>query len=104
MRIALLHEDFAVRGAATPDQLGVLETIDAVDVALVELGHSVVRIAVTEHVDEWSTRLQQADADVVFNLCETLCGRSDHEFRVAAVVELLGLPLTGNGAETLALG
>src|SRR5690606_10139262 len=38
-----------------------------------------------------------------FNLCEGTNGSSANEWRVAAVIELLGLPMTGSPAETLAL-
>src|SRR4051812_29478395 len=103
MRIALLHDDVQARSQATADEIGVLEAVEAVDIALSDLGHVPVRVGVGERVDEWLARVQAADVEMVFNLCEGAAGRSDHEFRVAGALELMGLPLTGSGAETLAL-
>jgi D-alanine-D-alanine ligase len=104
MRIALLHDDVLARPDAMPDEIGVLEAVEAVDVALTGLGHSTVRIAVGNHPDAWTLKLADAGVELVFNLCEGAAGRSEHEFRVAAMVEMLGLPMTGSGSETLALG
>ncbi len=41
--------------------------------------------------------------DVVFNVCEAPLGRIDREAQIAALLELLGVPFTGCGSETLAL-
>ena len=41
--------------------------------------------------------------DVVFNLCEAPQGRPDLEAQFAGMLELLGVPFTGNSSETLAL-
>jgi D-alanine-D-alanine ligase len=104
MRIALLHDDVLARAGATPDEIGVLEAVDAVDTALKGLGHSTARVPIGEHHDVWMANLEMAAAGLVFNLCEGVAGRSDHEFRIAAMVEMLGLPITGSSSETLALG
>ena len=41
--------------------------------------------------------------DVVFNLCEAPQGRPDLEAQFAGILELMGVPFTGNRSETLAL-
>lgn len=103
MRVAILHDGVASRPESAPDELGVLEAVEAVDVALRDLGHAPVRIEVGHALEQWSGRLADAAAELVFNLCEALAGRSAHEARVAAVVELLGLPMTGSASDVLAL-
>lgn len=103
MRIAILHDDVASRPEATPDERGVLEAVEAVHLALRDLGHVPIRIPVGPELDAWTARLTEASVELVFNLCEGVAGRSAHEARVAAVLELLGLPMTGSGCETLAL-
>lgn len=103
MRIAVLYDDVAARPDATPDERGVLEAVEAVDLALRDLGHAPVRIAVGAGLDPWAARLADADVALVFNLCEGAGGTSTHEARVAAAIELIGLPMTGSPAETLAL-
>ena len=103
MRIALLFDDVATRPEATLDERGVLEALEAVDVALRDLVHTPVRVGVGGPLEQWVGELREADVDLVFNLCEGAYGASANEPRVAAAVELLGLPLTGSSAETLAL-
>jgi D-alanine-D-alanine ligase len=103
MRIAILHDDVASREDATLDERGVLEAVEAVHLALRDLGHVPVRVPVGARPGEWAAILAEASVDLVFNLCEGVGGRSDGEARAAALVELLGLPMTGSGSETLAL-
>jgi D-alanine-D-alanine ligase len=103
MRIALLHDDVLGRPDAAPDERGVLEAVEAVDVALRDLGHQPVRITVGTRLESWVADLSESGAELVFNLCEGAGGSSALEPNVAAVVELLGLPVTGSSSETLAL-
>ncbi len=103
MRVALLHDDVLGRTAASPDELGVLEAIEAIGGALTELGHVPVYVSVGERLDDWLRELRAADVALVFNLCEGVGGSSAGEVGVAAVIELLGLPMTGSPADTLAL-
>lgn len=103
MRIALLHDDVLGRSGASPDELGVLEAVDAVEQALRQLGHVPVRIPVTPALEAWIDELRRSRAELVFNLCEGVGGVSGAEVNVAAVIELLGLPRTGSPSDTLAL-
>lgn len=103
MRVAILHDDVLGRSAATADELGVLEAVDAVDGALRELGHAAVRVPVGARPERWLAQLSGTGAELVFNLCEGVAGSSAGEVGVAAAVELLGLPMTGNRSDTLAL-
>ncbi|MGH7476497.1 MAG: D-alanine--D-alanine ligase family protein [Longimicrobiales bacterium] len=103
MRIAILYDAVETRPQATADERGVLEAVDAVDSALRGLGHWPIRVAVGRAPLAWLARLEAARCDAAFNLCEGVGGRASLEAAVAAAVELLGVPLTGSSAETLAL-
>lgn len=103
MRVAVLYDDISERPAAATDVAAVLQSVEAVEAALRELGHAPVRVPVPPILDGWPARLARANPDVVFNLCEGAGRESADEAKVAGAVELLGLPMTGSGAETLAL-
>lgn len=103
MRVAILHDDVLGRRNASADELGVLEALDAVGSALRELGHSVECVRVTAWPSQWLPALAALAPELVFNLCEGVAGASAGEVGVAAVVELLRIPMTGCPADTLAL-
>lgn len=103
MKVAVLFDDVYARAAATADERGVLEAVDAVEHALGAVGHNTARVPVGERLAVWCARLEDARADLVFNLCEGVNGSSAREANAAAVVELLGLPMTGSNSATLAL-
>ncbi|HEY8469611.1 MAG TPA: hypothetical protein VIL18_08210 [Longimicrobiales bacterium] len=103
MNVGILYDEIAGRNAAPADVRGVLEAIEAVVVALRELGHAPLTIPVGSDLDAWTGLLREARVDLVFNLCEGVGGAAAREAHVAAVVELMGLPMTGSGSETLAL-
>jgi D-alanine-D-alanine ligase len=104
VRVAVLFDDVTSRAQATADERGVLEAVDAVVAVLERAGHEALRIPVTPCVGDWIGPLLGRRADVAFNLCEGVGGSSAHEPHVAAVIELVGLPMTGCGAATLSLG
>lgn len=103
MRIGILYDDVDDRREADSDTQGARETVEAVSLALRDLGHLPVRIPVAGAPDLWAGQLADASIELVFNLCGGTGGTSDVETKVAALVELLGLPMTGSGSETLAL-
>ncbi len=103
MKIALLYDDVSSRPNATADDLSILESLDAVDDAILALGYTPMWFPVPPRVDGWIDLLAHSSIDVVFNLCEGVGGDSANEVRVAGIVELLGLKMTGCSAETLGL-
>jgi D-alanine-D-alanine ligase len=103
LRVAILYDEAASDPAAAPDISDVLTAVEAVQVALRDLGHTPIRLGVAGAPERWAARLADAEVDVVFNLCEGVGGAGAGEARVAAVVELMGLPLTGCGSELLGL-
>jgi D-alanine-D-alanine ligase-like ATP-grasp enzyme len=74
-------------------------TIAAVETALHEGGHEVVRI---EADAELYHELRTAKPDIVFNIAEGVRGES-RESQVPAICEFLGIPYTGSGVLTTAL-
>ncbi|MGH7555326.1 MAG: D-alanine--D-alanine ligase family protein, partial [Longimicrobiales bacterium] len=103
MKIALIFDDLESRPDAGPAERSVIETVDAVQAALVRLGHRPVRVPLGGPATRWCAAITVAQPDLVFNLCEGIDGASALEPHVAAFVELLGLPFTGSSGETLAL-
>jgi D-alanine-D-alanine ligase len=102
MRVAILYDGAARRLAAAPDVAGVVESVEAVRASLLELGHEPCEVAADADVPRWSGELRALAPHVVFNLCEGIGGQSALEVHAAAVVELLGLHMTGAPAELLA--
>ena len=74
-----------------------------VEVALAELGHESVGIAVHDRVGEIVQAIEEAQYDLVFNLCETFAGDYRLEVNVAAVMEMSRVPYTGAGVAGLLL-
>ncbi|NUN50471.1 MAG: ATP-grasp domain-containing protein [Candidatus Brocadiae bacterium] len=71
--------------------------------ALARLGHIPVPFPVPLEIDALVAGIRKAGPDVIFNLCEEFRGDGKQEARVAAVLELLGIPFTGNGSLGLSL-
>lgn len=103
MIVAVLFDDVESRPGATADERGVLEAVAAVEEALKMLGHGPLRVPAGEDLDSWRAHPAMDQAQVVFNLCEGLGGRSEGEVLAARVVEDLGLPMTGSSSAVLAL-
>ena len=103
MKVAILFDDVTSRPAATPDEEGVMDSVAAVETALRDHSHEAVRIPAGIDSFEWNALLRETGADLVFNLCEGLGGRSEGEVLAARVVEEMGLPMTGSRSPALAL-
>jgi D-alanine-D-alanine ligase len=71
--------------------------------ALVKLGHAPVPFPVPLELDALVAGIRKSAPDVIFNLCEEWRGDGKQESRVAAMLELLGIPFTGNSSLGLAL-
>jgi D-alanine-D-alanine ligase len=100
MKIALLFDGLSALGKAPEVQL--LDSIEAVETALLEWATDVVRVPVTND-GRWIERVRKGKFDLVFNLCEGIDGEAVYESMVISVLELLGVPFTGSGSWTTAL-
>ena len=80
---------------------GVLEGVDAVEKALIELGYDCFRIPLSPPLNRTSETIGALRADLIFNLFEGFDGQPDTEARVAELFSKTGLPYTGCPAESL---
>jgi D-alanine-D-alanine ligase len=83
--------------------LGVIEAVNAVHQALLELDNDVVLLPLVPPFEEARRKLADLKADVVFNLFEGFCGEPQTEALVPEALGELGLPCTGCQAEVLRL-
>lgn len=81
----------------------ILSTVEQVEEALREQGHTVERAAFQRDVVRFLRRAKQFRPDVVFNLCEQVGGDTMLEKSAIAVYELARLRFTGCGCLAVAL-
>jgi D-alanine-D-alanine ligase len=86
---------------ASPDLL-IIQTVEAIETALVNEGNTVVRVPVLMD-GKWIDRIRRGRFDVAFNMCEGIDGVADLEPPVIGVLELFGLPYTGSSSYTTSL-
>jgi D-alanine-D-alanine ligase len=84
----------------TPSAPGSPEPVVA---ALETLGYDPVLVEFNGDPSEWLAELATGRFQLVFNLCEGLSNQAAGEPVAAALVELLGIPLTGASSDMLAL-
>ena len=100
MKVVVLFDGISALGK-TPDLL-ILETVEAVEAALVADGHEPTRIPVNPD-GRWIERVRRAKPDLAFNLCEGIDGVAALESSVISSLELLGIPYTGSGSWTTSI-
>jgi D-alanine-D-alanine ligase len=100
MKIGVLFDAMSALGP-NPDGL-ILESVEAVEHAIEVWGHEAVRVPVNPD-GRWVERVRRAKFDLVFNLCEGIDGVAEFEPMVIAVLELFGVPYSGNSSGTTAL-
>jgi D-alanine-D-alanine ligase len=71
--------------------------------ALRKLGHEVETMAVYDDALAVVEKLRNASPDVVFNLCESFFNDRAHEPNIPALLELMRVPYTGAGPDSLLL-
>lgn len=105
MRIAcLFNNDYEHIPGAGADAAAVRESAQAICTALVDAGHDATLVSLQgRDLARVLTRLDGERPDMVFNLCESLCGVAANEIAVPAVLDLFGLPYTGSDATALAV-
>lgn len=107
LRVALIYNAFNEGGIESPhDQGGMWSLrpmISRMARALRSLGHEVRVIPLSQDFAAFQRRLLRMKPDVVFNQYDDVVHGALYEMRVAALVRILGLPLTGCPALGLAL-
>ncbi|MFO0982720.1 MAG: hypothetical protein U1E76_13475 [Planctomycetota bacterium] len=82
MRVAIAFNEVEDRDGKSEIDLSqedVLGAVHAVEEALVGRGHEVMRVPIGHDPIDFLQRLRHSRADVVFNHCEAMLGRSDRE-------------------------
>ncbi len=100
MKIGVLFDGMSALGT-NPDTL-ILEAVEAVESGIGEWGHDHVRVPVNPD-GRWVERVRRSKFDLVFNLCEGIDGIAAFEPMVISVLELFGIPYSGNSSTTAAL-
>ena len=81
----------------------VLEEVKAVEAALNELGHQVIKKGLVPPLEEVRRIVQGMEVDVYFNLFEGFAGLPETEAMVAGMLAVTGRPYTGSCPCTLSL-
>lgn len=76
-------------------ELGVLQAVDAVQRALLELDYNVVSVPLAPPLELAKDKLGSLHVDLVFNLFEGFAGYPETEALLAGFLEELGIPFTG---------
>lgn len=95
LKIAVLHYQ--------PSGDPIDPVVDHICHALKELGHTPVTIGVHNRIFDLLEAIDRANADLVFNVCETFADDYRLEVNVAAVMEMARLRFTGSGTAGLLL-
>ena len=102
-RVAIITDalsEATAQALATPSAPGSPGPVAA---ALRTLGYDPVMVEFNGNTPEWLAHLANGRFHLVFNLCEGLSNQAGGEPVAAALVELLGIPLTGASSDMLAL-
>jgi D-alanine-D-alanine ligase len=83
-------------------EVGVIEEREQVEKALQHKGYRTSLFNIDGDIKRLINFIEVQKPDLIFNLCESLMGESQHEMHVAGIYELMNIPYTG--AATLALG
>jgi D-alanine-D-alanine ligase len=106
MRLTILHNrdaDVLEDDPGHEAREDVERVASAVHGALTQSGHRVDLVPVERDLAAVTEALARRRPDVVVNLCESLNGDSRGEMLVPGLLDLIGVPYTGNTAFTLAL-
>lgn len=75
--------------------IGVIDSVEAVQRALLELGYDVVQIPLALPLEQARTQISKLEADLVFNLFEGFPGYPETEAEIPDILSELGMPYTG---------
>jgi D-alanine-D-alanine ligase len=89
------HPDYA-------QEAGVLEAVEAVEVALAKTSHRAARLSVRDPLD-LAGAFKSCHADVIVNLFEGLAGMAVGEWQATGLLELSRIPFTGSTSDCLSL-
>jgi len=83
--------------------LGVLDEVEAVHRALLQLDFDVIRVPLVPPLEQTKRILRSLNVDLMFNLFEGFCGYPETEAVVPEVLSKMGIPCTGCPGSVLRL-
>ncbi len=101
MRVVVVHDE--ILPDAPPDQQDSLVQVEAVSAALRDLGHDVQSRTFGLDLADVAERLRRVEPDLIFNLVESVDGKSRLLHLAPALFDSLGIPYTGGSTEALFL-
>ncbi|MBN2342265.1 MAG: ATP-grasp domain-containing protein [Deltaproteobacteria bacterium] len=99
--VVIVHND--VVGSDAPDELDVLEQVNAVSDALVTLDYAPVRLAVTLNLQATANLILKLKPHFVFNLFESVESTGRFIYFAPAVLDHLGVPYSGSSTREIFL-
>ncbi|TKB26957.1 D-alanine--D-alanine ligase [Desulfopila sp. IMCC35006] len=100
--IGLIHNQPIPEGQANwESSADVIAQVEAIETALVDLGHTAVRIPFTRDLGRLVRQIEEAGISMAFNLCESVDDNPQFAAHPAAVLELMNIPFTGSPAAAL---
>jgi D-alanine-D-alanine ligase len=107
LKVALIYNAFTGGDAESPIDHGgswsLRRQIQRMARAIRAIGHEVRVVPVTQDFQAFQSRLLAMNPDVIFNQYDDVVHGALYEMRIAALVRILGFPLTGCPALGLAL-
>jgi D-alanine-D-alanine ligase len=105
LKITILYDAIEDKEKAEAEEKGEKLSLVYEQVAqvLTKRGHEVHLLAAGPKIRNLVSQIDKDDSDIIFNLCESLGGISQHEQNVASLLELLDKKFTGSGSIGLAL-
>jgi D-alanine-D-alanine ligase len=107
MRIALVYNEPQKSRYDAVDEynavLAVLEAVDAVHQALLELDFDVTAVPLVPPLEQAERELRNLDTDLVFNLFEGFCDCPETEAVIPEILSETGVPFTGSPGPALRL-
>jgi len=107
MRIALVYNEPQKSSCGAVGEYNaveaVLECVEAVQNALLELGFDVTRVPLVPPLEQAEKELRDLDTDLVFNLFEGFCDYPETEAVIPEILSETGVPFTGSPGPALRL-
>jgi D-alanine-D-alanine ligase len=100
-KVAIVHE--AISGNVSADERDTLIQVESVETTLSKLGYETIRVPVTLDLHRLNGTLAEMKPFLVFNLVESLNGRTGYLHFVPALLDEAGVAFTGSGASALFL-
>jgi D-alanine-D-alanine ligase len=89
--------------SAAPDEMDVLQQARVVEEELINSGYNTARAFMGTDLGKTLRLLERSEADIVFNLVESIGGKAELIHVAPSLLRSAGIPFTGSGAEAMIL-